>query len=417
MRSLVVFCSLYLTFSVGHLAVAAQPPPMLNVDEAVRQAIRNNPRLSASTRDVLAAQQGSRAARALANPQIVFAPALTGVGSDTEALIQQPLELNGTRAARADAAQARLRATIADSTTALRDLVFDTKAVCYGLARARGQFALSQDLLRASQEFDSLTRQGVELGSRPAVEQIQSGIEVIRARQQVTLAQSQADRAQAALDTLMGRSPEIPVQALAPLPTVFTPVDHDASLRQALAARTDITSAEATAQALGQDARGIRAEGLPDLAPQYRATSVTRGFHDAGFGIGLTLPLLDYGSRRGRMRQAEEAARAQEDRATALRAQVRQEVEQAISQVQASDTVLADYPQGLLGQARGLLDASRLGYQEGKTSIVSLLEAQRTYRAVENESIDAQVNAVLARAELERAAGSFPPTALIEKVR
>ena len=387
------------------------------VDAAVSEAIRNNPRLSAAAHDVKSARQAERSASALANPQIIFAPSLTGEGSDTEALIQQPLELNGTRAARTDAARARLRGTIADMATTLRDLVFDTKNAYYELARAREQLALAQDLLQSFQDFDRMTRQQVELGSRPAVEQTQSGIEVIRARQQVTLAQSQGNRALAALNAVMGRDPIQPIDTLAPLPLAFAAEHRNTALRQALSARTDIISADAAAEAFRQDARQAQAEGLPDLAPQYRATTITHGVHNAGFGIALTLPLLDYGSRRGRVRQNEEAAHAQSDRATAVRTQVRKEVEQALFQTQAADAVLTDYPQGLLSQVQSLLDASRLGYQEGRTSVLALLDAQRTYRAVQGEYINAQVNAALARVELERAMGAVPAAALMEKMR
>ena len=56
-------------------------------------------------------------------------------------------------------------------------------------------------------------------------------------------------------------------------------------------------------------ARLARAEGRPDLTPQFRATSVTRGFREIGVGVGISLPFLDYGHRRNRVRQAEEAAK------------------------------------------------------------------------------------------------------------
>ena len=407
-----------LILSLMPVCVLAQSVSVpLTVNAAVSEAIQNNPRLSAAAHDVKAARQAERSASALANPQIVFAPSLTGEGSDTEALIQQPLELNGTRAARTEAAQARLRGIVADATTALRSLVFDTRSAYFELVRAREQLALARDALQATQEFDRLTRRQVELGSRPAVEQTQSGIEVIRVRQQVTLAESQAARALIALNTVMGRSPMQGIDALTSLPIAYTPLNHDALLAASLSVRTEIASADALTEALRQDARQVRAEGLPDLTPQYRATSVTRGVHNAGFGIALTLPLLDYGSRRGRVKQNEEAASAQAERATAVRAQVKQEIEQALAQANAADITLADFPNGLLDAARSLLDASRVGYQEGRTSILALLDAQRTYRAVQSDYINAQVNAALAHAGVERASGAFSSAALPGKVK
>src|SRR4029079_13623044 len=135
----------------------------------------------------------------------------------------------------------------------------------------------------------------------------QTGIEVARARQQVTQAESQVTTTQVALNTLMGRSHADPI---VPLPSLTAsarpesvPDERDAAVRQALAARAEIAAVEAARDAFQQEARLARAQGRPDLAPQFRAGSVTRGVEDAGIGIGITLPLFDYGSRRHRVRQ------------------------------------------------------------------------------------------------------------------
>ena len=45
-----------------------------------------------------------------------------------------------------------------------------------------------------------------------------------------------------------------------------------------------------------------------------KVDGVVRGFEGSGFGVGITLPLIDYGSRRHRIHEAEEAARAQANR-------------------------------------------------------------------------------------------------------
>jgi cobalt-zinc-cadmium efflux system outer membrane protein len=401
--------------------------PPLSADDAVRAAVQNNPRLRAAVRDVTAARQGTRAAGALANPEAAFTPALTGGaqgGSDTEVFVQQPLELNGTRAARRGAAQARQRGAEAQAVVELRDLVADTRTAYYELVRAREQAAVARDLLKTAEELDAAARKQVDAGARPAIDQTQTAIEVTRARQQVTLTDATVVSREAALNAAMNRPPDAPIGGVgfdkisppagASSATNLPPLDE--AVRLAFANRAELQVGGAAAEAFRQDARLARAEGVPDLAPQFRATSVTRGVQQSGFGLGITLPFLDYGNRRGRVRQAEESARAEESRIEARRSQVRQEVAEALAQARAADTVLATYTDarsgGLLEQSRRLLDASRLGYKEGKTTIVQLIEAQRTYRQTQNDYINAQVAAALARTELERVTGVFPATAL-----
>jgi outer membrane protein, heavy metal efflux system len=132
----------------------------------------------------------------------------------------------------------------------------------------------------------------------------------------------------------------------------------------------------------------------------------------AGIGVALTLPLFDYGSRRNRIRQAEEGARAQEVRIAATQNDIRQEIAQAQARLVAAEAVLANYRSGVLEQAKRLLDASQLGFREGRVTVVALLEAQRSYVGVQNEYAEALAGVASARAALERASGTVPETLL-----
>jgi cobalt-zinc-cadmium efflux system outer membrane protein len=398
---------------LGPAVCLAQPEaPPFTVDDAVRLAVTNNPRLSAAQGNVTAAEAGVRSARAWANPSLTFTPAVTSGGSDEEVLLQQPLELNGTRSARTNVATAQRRQVGAEATVALRQVVFQTKSAYYDLARARELETVARELLATAEEVDRNTRRQVEVGSRPGIDLTQTGIEVNRARQQLTLATSQVSAALAALNTLMGRAPRDPVGALSPLSVAASTLESDVALRQALEARAEITAAEATRDVFRGEAALARAEGRPDLVPQLRAGSVTRGVEDTGVGLGITLPLFDYGGRRARIQQAEAAARAQEDRIRATRSEVSQEVEQALVRLRASEAIIRDYQQGVLDQARQLLEASRRGFQAGATSILSFLEAQRTYRSVLTEYTNALAAHAQAVAELERAVGAVSPALL-----
>lgn len=401
----------FLCLAAGH-AAAPPParPPALTVDGAVALAVKQNPRLSAAARDVLAAQTGLSEARALTNPLLTFTPIIAGTDrSHDELVLRQPLEINGTRSARAGIAGAELRQTRATAVAELRDLVAATKTAYYELAKARGLLALNLDLLKIAQHLDQTTQRQVELGSRPGIDQTQAQIQAARAGQQVAAAQSDARIALAALNTLMGRAADAPIGALSPL--AFNPVivDGAAALRQALASRAEIVAAEARRDEFRQQARLFRAQGRPDLAPELSVGSVTGGFRDLSAGIGITLPLIDYGSRRNAIRQSEEAARAQTARIAETRNTVEQEVASAIARLSAAESLVRSYQQGVLDQSRRLLDSSRVGFDTGQTSVLAVLEAQRTYLAVQTEYITALASCAQDRAELERATGAIPP--------
>lgn len=425
-------------------------PPALTVDEAVRLAASNNAQVKAAILDVDAARLGLGTAKAPANPTAFFAPGITSIsGTGEEFLIQQPLEINGTRRARTGVARAGLSGAQALALVTLRDVIFNVKSAYVELARAREKASIARDGLSVAGEFDRIARRQVEEGARPGIDLAQTGLEVSRAQRQVTLIDGDVTASAARLNTLLGRAPETPVGTLSPLaigpatvldslsPPVTPPVDASpvtppttfpaptgavdlgtvTLLNQALNTRSEIQGASATGEQLRQEAGLLRAEGRPDLVPQFRIGYVTRGLqpaqsgNGAGIGIALTLP-LDYGTRRQRIAQTEQAARAQDARVIQAQNEVRQEVIQALARLRASESVVQAYQGGTLEQARRLLDASRTGFQEGRTNVVALLEAQRSFRAVQSEYADALGDAAIARAQLERAVGGVPASLL-----
>lgn len=392
----------------------AQTEPPLTAEAAVELALRQNPRLTAVAHDVAAARAGVRAAGALANPELTFTPSVLGTGgSDEELLFRQPLELNGARAARKGVARAQLRQTEAEAVGELRALVYETKAAYFELVRTRELLSVAQQTLASAEEFDRITRRQVDVGTRPALEQTQTSIEVVRARQQVTLAEAGASAALVLLNTLMGRPAAVPTGPLPPLaPVLAETPNRDAAIQQALGVRTEVAAEAARQDQFREQARLARTEGLPDVAPQLRAGRVTRGLSDTGVGLGITLPFIDYGRRRNQVRQAEEEARAQGARIIAAQNRVRQEVEQASAHLAAAERVVHEYQAGVLEQSRLVVEGSRKGYEAGLTSVAAVFEAQRTYRSVLTDYANALVDLALARAQLERATGAVPANLL-----
>ena len=81
---------------------------------------------------------------------------------------------------------------------------------------------------------------------------------------------------------------------------------------------------------------------------------------------------------------------------------------QARARLHAAEAVIRDYQRGILDQARRLLEGSHTGFQNGLTSLVAVLEAQRTYRSVLTEYTNALADYAQAQAELEWATGAVP---------
>lgn len=366
-------------------------------------ALSTHPRALAARSQTLAARSGLSSARAPRNPEIALNPALTPDGADNEFVASQFFEINGTRRARSNAAAARLIATRASQATELRSLAFDTIRGHIALARLQERLQAERELLEVAEELERIARRQVEVGTRPGIDLVNVEVETIRQRRAVRDVEAELRAARAALASLIGSDPEALVAEAPSIQTALLEADPEA----ATVARSEVAEQAALAQALAADRREVESQGRPDLGVQAISGSFTREPRTAGVGLLITLPILDLGARRGRIAELRRLEDAQRHRADAARREVRTEVVTALERARAAQAALASFQDGLLERARRLLDASRIGFQAGQTSLVALLEAQRTYRAVQTEYVQARADYALALADLQRASGTL----------
>lgn len=404
--------------AVPPASLAAQTPGavslLLTADDAVALAARHNLGLMAALQDAFAARSGVQSARALAPPLFTIGPAFQTGGTTDGLLFLQPLELNGTRNARTNIARAQLRLAQAQELQALQSFAYAARAYYYALAQAQASLALQQSLLATVRQFDLIARTQVRLGARPGIEAVQTAIEAARARQLVAQASGEEQAARAALNAYLGRAPLDPIdtsRALARPARPFPAVGIAAVQQAALNGRAEVAVARASRDVPDAQASLYRAQGRPDISPSFRISQITPTYMDAGVGVVISVP-IDYGTRRSLIRQQQQAAQAQADRLDGAQAQVRLEAEQAVVRLQSAQAVLAEYDAGLLANAHAVLASAVAGYKAGGTTVIAVLDAQRTYRQILSEHLAAQANAAQAQAALDHAVGLVPPSLL-----
>ena len=383
-------------------------PLVLTADSAVVLAVRRSLGSIAALKDVFAARAGVRSAAALSPPVFTIAPAFQTGGTTDGLLFEQPLELNGTRGARTEVAEAQLRLTEAQALVQLQSLVYTARTDFNTLARAQEQLRLAGDVRRVTEEFDALARKQVALGARPGIEARLTAIEAARARVSEAQAAGEEQAARALLNAYLGRAPLDPLAAALPEPASAPAVDSVLAQRQALAARGEIAQAEASRDLPHAQASLARAQGRPDLAPEFRIAQITPKYMDAGLGVVITVP-LDYGTRRELIRQEDLTAEAAQSRVTGAQAQVRAETVQAAARLEAARAALAQYDQSIVGDARAVLQSTQTGFAAGALTIVEVLNAERTFRQVTSERLGALAQADQAAADFDRAVGVLPP--------
>lgn len=383
----------------------SQAEETLSLQQAVDIALRQNPTLSAARNEVVAAKSSEKVARALANPEIVVVPSPLGnAAADDELTITQPLEINGQRRIRREIARAGTLAAEASTLTVEKYVICSVKQAYWDIARAQSVVELNAANVTLAESLHEAAKKQVDAGASPGSQLIKTQVELTRARQDLTRAESELAQSTASLNILLGRSPETPIQLAEHLN--FAPMTLGvANLRsQAVANRSELAEAQALLSVRRGDIRAARVRKHPDLTLQVKQETLGG---NSGIGIGIVLPIIDWGSIRHDRERAEAAAEAQSQRVEAVVNDIRLDVDSALRDVDLSDKLVRQYEQGVLSQAEQLSEMAQKGYKSGATGYLDVLEAQRTLRNVRAEYYAALADHLKALAQLEWAVGGW----------
>jgi len=384
-------------------AIAAPDTTSLGLQEAIDIALRQNPNLLAARSDVDAAGANERSASTLANPEVIVSPNIAGEsGSDSAVLVVQPLEINGSRTIRTRIARAEKDATGAAYRSVERDVIRSVKQAYWDIAQARNIVDLNQANMELADALYQAAKRQSDVGSAPGAQAIKAQVELSRARQDLARSESDLAQTKALLNTLLGRPAETPFGLADEL--AFDPVEIDGNkLRtSAEANRPELAEAQSLLTARKAEIKAVDARRRPDLTIQARQETFGG---DAGLAVGITLPLLDWGSIRHDRKRAEATADAQSKRLEAVRNTVALDVDSALREVGRSRTLIEEYERGVLSQAEQLAEMAQKGYKTGANNYLEVLEAQRTLRAVRTGYYTALADYRKALAQLEWATG------------
>lgn len=120
---------------------------------------------------------------------------------------------------------------------------------------------------------------------------------------------------------------------------------------------------------------------------------------------GITIPLKFSNNRPGELKAAYYATQQAEAQYQQIELQIQQEITQAYFNYLALQKQVQQFNNGLLTEAKAVLDGKIYSYQRGETSLLEVLNAQRTYNEIQQSYYQTLYNYAAALVELERAAG------------
>ena len=396
--------------SASAAAAGAEPLP-LSLQQAQFSALEHNPDLHLSRLALNSAGAGVVIAGAAPNPVLTVQtfninPAL-GIGAgalrskavDSTVRLDQLIERGGKRGFRLDSARNLEQAASGDVRDARRQLRLMVSSAYYDLLAAQDKLAITR---QSAELFDSTlhaaqTRQ--QAGDLPSADVARAQVDALRARNDISQAESDLFTLRQNLALLMGRDGD--AAALAPSdswPAGAPPAAASFERVEALLRlRPDVLAAQARLDAAAASYKLALASRSADVtvgiqAEHYPSTATNAQGSGNSYGIALQIPLFVRYAYQGEIRTADIARESARETLDKVRAQARSELLVSAMQARAAYERVRRDDDELLLAAKKAADAAEFAFRHGALGIMDVLDVRRTYRSAQLEALAAHAD-------------------------
>jgi len=363
----------------------------LTLADAESLLMENNRELQAARRAVESAEAQKLIAGARPNATLSINSTAIASGSkaDTVFRIDQPFERGNKRELRLDAAAGLQRAALSDSLDVQRQQLAAVRGAYFDLKLAQER---SQVLAETAQLFAgtlSAAQRRLRAGDLAPADVAKVQVDYERSQNDARVAQADFARAQIALAYLIGAerdAPELRATDAWPMPVRADMV----AVEQAIEARPDVVAARQRVEA---------AEKLRDLARAQRTRDITVGAQYEYYpnnvpansvGFGVAVPLFTGYDFSGDIQKAEVDRYAAMDTLARARAVALNDLRRAAEDLNAAADRLERFEASLVGAANQSAQASEFAFSRGAISVLEVLDARRTLRAVRLDALAAR---------------------------
>ena len=404
---------LVISFATAGAARGADEP--LRIEIFVEIVLRAHP----SSRSALALEESAAAealgARLFPDPtlELSLGEGRSAIDSsvrktETGIALSQVIPWLPARAAGIEASDHAAAARRAEASATRWGLVIDARLAFYRLLEARALLEVARATEADARSLLDLMSRRATLGETREVDRIKARVEWLKQQRELHSAEREAEAAEAALRTLASSPLPKPLALGGELPG---PADAADSLREAVPARLErspeMLRACAEAARAASLLTGARRSRVPDLGLSlFGVKELDRDAY--GASIGVVLPL--WNARRGDISRAGAESQLRTAEVERVRLALLTDLETRRRDVDTSAAQVATLMSDLLPSAAESLRLARLLFEEGETSLLDLLDAQRTARDAGREEIRARFDLSAALSELQRLLGPDPIT-------
>jgi len=355
---------------------------VLRLDEAVQEALQNNPSLQSALHTAQAERHRVPQASSFPDPTFAvnwmgnikpFSVQTNDPSSYRGVAATQELPFPGKRRLRGEIAGKEADAAQADYEGMRRRLTAEVKAAFYDYwyyDKAMQVTLQNKDLL---QKLSQIAEARYRVGKGIQQDVLKSQLQLSLLLQKLTVLQQQQATAAARLNALLARPPE---QPLAPPADVAGPAPLNYSLAQLyeLADRTDpgLRREQRMVESRQLAVNLARKDYYPDLAVgyMYEQRPLLPDMH--GFTFTVNIPAFYKSKQRQELAEAGQRAAAAEESQQNRKNELDFEVQQQYLEAKASQQLLQLYSQGVVPQSSLALESSMSAYQVGTADFLTV---------------------------------------------
>ncbi len=405
-----LFCaSLLLAFGVPAVAQEA-----LGVESYVKVVLRSHP--AARLQDGLEAQARAETkaawfppdpqvelSRGRAHPRDPSALSATETGFSVSQTIPWP----GAVAAGVRAGQRAADRLRAEGQATRWEIEVAARSAFAKLAAARSLVEIDEKTEGDARSLRDLVTRRTELGETRESDRIKATVEWMRQRRLLDATRRGAEAAEVVVRTLAVEPLPKPLLLRTETSRDVATLDRTAVAERLIERNPRLIAARAGTErqrALASQAKQAR---LPDLdVTVFREKELDKT--SDGVAVAIKVPL--WNANRGEIARARAAVTIASAEADRTRLELLAELEERLKDLEVAKGQVQTLGKEILPSAAESLRLARRSYEEGETSLLDLLDAERTFRETQREAVESRLALALAVTEIQRLVGpDFDP--------
>jgi outer membrane protein, heavy metal efflux system len=317
--------------------------------------------------------------------------------ADATVGVNQLFERGNKRELRIGAADSNVRASRGDYADIQRQQKVVLYAAYYDLVAAQEKFRISTETAGLFGKTMDAVERRLKAGDISASDVARIRVDALRAQNDARTAQSERQKAQAALAYIIGVErdaaritatdgwPEAGAAATAP------------DIDKALAGRADVQAAQARIAAAEKNrelARALRTRDVTGMVQFDRTpwNPLTNSTSANTLGFGISVPLFTNYYYEGEIRRAEVELQAARENYERVRALAQGEIDRSRADLDAARERVQRFREVLLKEAQKAADAAEFAYNRGALGVMDLLDSRRQLYATRLEASSTQAD-------------------------